>query len=349
MTAPADFAVNGAARITRIRYDWGARSPPRCGVDATAFALDRVQWLAMSDGSAHVLYVSPHADDVAFSAAAQLARDVAAGARATLLTLFEPPEPERRAEDEAFARAADVELVRGDWADAIVRRRRYRSPAQLFAPMRADEAPLVEAVRAMLQARVDAGARRVVAPLGIGGHVDHQIAHAACRALVGADVAYYEDTPYVLTPFQLPRRFARLGAAAVAATGGARDATLSRGSVRAELGAAADTWLAAPLIQERVGPRMRKLAVAAILTPEWTRWPRRSRAATRRFQASLVAGDDVAPRKLDAVAVYATQWRLFYRSLDDWRVALERYARAMGQGAIVERVWREVDVTPAAP
>ena len=160
-----------------------------------------------------VLYVSPHADDVAFSAAAQLARDVAAGARATLLTLFEPPEPERRGEDEAFARAAGVELVRGEWPDAIVRRRRYRSPAQLFAPMRADEAPLVEAVRATLQARVDAGARRVVAPLGVGGHVDHQMAHAACRALVGADVAYYEDTPYVLTPFQLPRRFARLGAA----------------------------------------------------------------------------------------------------------------------------------------
>ena len=123
----------------------------------------------MADASAPVLYVSPHADDVAFSAAAQLARDVAAGARATLLTLFEPPEPERRAEDEAFARAAGVELVRGEWPDAVVRRRRYRSPAQLFAPLRADEAPLVEAVRAALQARVDAGSRRVVAPLGSAG------------------------------------------------------------------------------------------------------------------------------------------------------------------------------------
>jgi len=303
----------------------------------------------MSDASAQVLYVSPHADDVAFSAAAQLARDVAAGARATLLTLFEPPEAERR-EDEAFARGAGVELARGDWPDAIVRRRRYRSPAQLFAPMRADEAPLVEALRATLQARVDGGCRRVVAPLGVGGHVDHQVAHAACRALVGADVRYYEDTPYVLTPFQLPRRLARLGAAAVAAVDGERDGTLRRGTVRAELGAAADSWLRAPLIQERVGPRMRKLAVAAILTPEWTRWPRRSRTGSRRFAASLVTGDDVGRLKLDAIAAYTTQWRLFFRALDDWRHALERYARAMGQGAIVERVWRELDaVTPAAP
>jgi len=299
----------------------------------------------MSNGSDVVLYVSPHADDVAFSAAAQLAREVASGARVVVMTLFEPPEAERRGEDEAFARAFAVELVRGGWPDAIVRRRRYRSPAQLFAPLRADEAPLVEAVRASLQARVDGGCRRVVAPLGVGGHVDHQIAHAACRALVGAEVSFYEDTPYVLTPFQLPRRLARLDAAAEAATDG--DATLARGSVRAELGAAANSWLAAPLIQERVGPRLRKLAVAAILTPEWTRWPRRSRARTRRFLPSLIAGDDVARRKLEAVAAYPTQWRLFYPALDDWRAALERYARAMGQPAVVERVWR--DVTPTAP
>ncbi|HEX8954249.1 MAG TPA: hypothetical protein VF945_20485 [Polyangia bacterium] len=303
----------------------------------------------MSDGSGEALYVSPHADDVAFSVAAQLAREVAGGGRATLLTLFEPPEPERRAEDEAFARAFAVELLRGEWPDAIVRRRRYRSPAQLFAPLRADEAPLVEAVRAALQARVDGGCRRVVAPLGVGGHVDHQIAHAACRALVGAEVRYYEDTPYVLTPFQLPRRLARLGARADGvstdgvSTDGARDATLERGTVRAELGAAASSWLSAPLIQERVGPRLRKLAVAAILTPEWTRWPSRSRAAARRFSPSLVAGDEVARVKLDAIAAYPTQWRLFYRALDDWRVALERYARAMGQPAVVERVWREID------
>ena len=233
--------------------------------------------------------------------------------------------------------------MRGEWPDAIVRRRRYRSPARLFAPLRRDEAPLVEAVRATLQARVDGGCRRVVAPLGVGGHVDHQIAHAACRALVGAEVAYYEDTPYVLTPYQLPRRLARLDADPVATIAGVRDATLQRGTVRAELGAAAATWLAAPLVQERVGPRMRKIAVAAILTPEWTRWPRRSHARTRRFAPTLVAGDDVAARKLDAVAAYPTQWRLFYRALDDWRAALERYARAMGQAAIVERVWREVD------
>ncbi len=302
-----------------------------------------------------VLYVSPHADDVAFSAAAELGRDVAAGADVTVLTLFEAPQDRgpasfsdraaRRAEDDAFARAFRVTVERAGWDDAIVRHRRYRTPSRLFAPLRPDEAPLVEVVRAALQAHVDGGRREVVAPLGVGGHVDHQVAHAACRALVGADVRYYEDAPYVLTPYQLPRRLARLDADVDGPAAG--DATLARGTVRAELGAAASTWLAAPLIQERVGPRLRKLAVAAILTPEWTRWPRRSRRRTRRFAPALVAGDDVAARKLEAIAAYPSQWKLFYPSLDDWRRALERYARAMGQAGIVERVWREV--TPAGP
>jgi LmbE family N-acetylglucosaminyl deacetylase len=300
-----------------------------------------------------VLYVSPHADDVAFSAAGAVAADVAAGARVTVLTLFEAPQgagpadfsdrDARRAEDEAFARSFGVTLARGPWSDAIVRRKRYASPPQLFAPLNPDEAPLVDAVRALVQARVAAGCRRVVAPLGVGGHVDHQIAHAACAALAGVDVAYYEDTPYVLTPYQLPRRLARLGAEVAGARG---DRTLQRGSVRAELRAAASTWLHAPLIQDRVGPRLRKLAVAAILTPEWAAWPRRSRPRRRRFAAEVTAeatGDTaLAEVKLRAIACYESQWRLFYRALDDWRTALARYGRALGAAGVVERRWREV-------
>ncbi|HEX4462388.1 MAG TPA: PIG-L family deacetylase [Polyangia bacterium] len=292
-----------------------------------------------------VLYLSPHADDVAFSAAGQVARDVAAGANVTLLTLFDAPDEAafsdataRRAEDEAFARAFGVTLVRAPFADAIVRRPRYRAPRRLFAPLPADEAPLVDAVRALLQSHVDAGCRTLVAPLGVGGHVDHQIAHAAARAVAGAERRFYEDAPYVLTPYQLPRRLARLDAHA----DGARDATLLRGSVHAELSAAARAWLTSPLIEDRVRPALRKLAVATILTPEWTRWPRRSRVGRRRAVASVHESPTLAGDKLRAIACYPSQWRLFYRALDDWRVALERYGRTMtdGRAGIVERSWQ---------
>lgn len=297
----------------------------------------------MSAGA--VLYLSPHADDVAFSAAGQVARDVAAGAAVTLLTLFDAPDEAafsdaaaRHAEDDAFARAFGVTLVRGPFADAIVRRPRYRAPRRLFAPLAADEAPLVDDVRALLQAHVDAGCRTLVAPLGVGSHVDHQIVHVAARAVVGCQLRFYEDTPYVLTPYQLPRRLARLDAAAA----GARDATLLRGTVHAELSAAARAWLRSPLIEDRVGPALRKLAVATILTPEWTRWPHRSRIRRHRFLPSLLESPTLAADKLRAVAAYPSQWRLFYRALDDWRAALERYGRAVtgGRAGIVERSWQ---------
>jgi hypothetical protein len=159
-------------------------------------------------------------------------------------------------------------------------------------------------------------------------------------------VTFYEDTPYVLTPYQLPRRLARLGAAV---EGGARgDRTVQRGSVRGELRAAASTWLHNPLVEDRVGPRLRKVAVAAILTPEWAAWPHRRRPRRRRFAATITAaGEGVAERKLRAIGCYASQWPLFYRTLDDWRATLLRYGRAMGVEGVVERRWHEL--SPSAP
>jgi LmbE family N-acetylglucosaminyl deacetylase len=304
-----------------------------------------------------ILYLSPHADDVAFSAAGLLARDVSAGARVTVLTLFTPPDDPgaatgnrasfadrdaRRGEDEAFARAFGATLAWGPWADAIVRRRRYRTPQQLFSPLHRDEVPLVEEVRAALQARVDAGCTRVVAPLGVGGHVDHQITHAAAAQLTGATVELYEDTPYVLTRYQLPRRLARLDAAMDPRLRD-RDVTLGRGSVRAELRAAHATWMSAPLVQASVGPRLRRLAVAMVLTPELTRWPRRSVPRLRQVTSAVHAAPALAELKLRAIACYPSQWSLFYRTLDDWRAALLGYAQAMGQEAIVERRWQFIE------
>lgn len=55
-------------------------------------------------------------------------------------------------------------------------------------------------------------------PLGVGGHVDHRICHAAGAALEsqGVPVCYYEDFPYAAMPGQLDARRAELAAAYVA-------------------------------------------------------------------------------------------------------------------------------------
>ena len=180
--------------------------------------------------------MSPHADDVAFSAAGQLARDVAGRrARDRRDAVRAAGSRSGAAEDEAFARAFGVTLVRG----AVARRDRATAALSLAgAAVRAAAQPTRRRWSRRCARRCrrasTRGCRRVVAPLGVGGHVDHQVAHAACRALTGADVAYYEDTPYVLTPYQLPRRLARLDADGRPQRN-ERDATLSAARVRAEL------------------------------------------------------------------------------------------------------------------
>jgi LmbE family N-acetylglucosaminyl deacetylase len=300
-----------------------------------------------------VLYVSPHPDDVAFSAAARVARDVAAGRRAGVLTLFAPgpgtqsqalgDAAARQAEDLRFSALAGVTRLDGGFTDAIARRPRYRAPRHLFGPLAADEEPLVEEVRARLQSHVDAGCGRVVAPLGVGQHVDHQVAHAAARRLRDADVLFYEDAPYVLTPFQLARRLDRLGLSPVDESANVEkkhDRTILRGGVGAELRASARAWLDAPLLRELAKPPHHVLALGSILfQSELLHWPRRPEKPEARIAPDVVDGADVAERKLQAIACYQSQWRLFFPSLDEWRAALERYAERMGGSGVVERAW----------
>jgi LmbE family N-acetylglucosaminyl deacetylase len=312
--------------------------------------------------SVDVVYISPHADDVAFSAAAQVARDVAAGSRVGVLTLFEMPakpgaifgdRTTRSDEDAVYAALAGVEPIRAGFQDAVVRNQRYRNPHQLLAPLAEDERPLVEAVRAKLEAVVRAGCRRVVAPLGIGEHVDHQIAHEAARSLSGPELAFYEDTPHVLTGYQLARRLARLGLQATSrhadAVGADADRTLRRGSALEEVSAMASTWRSMPLIDMAFGvapgsPRpwwlgiARFFAVAYLVAP-YLFSSRTCRRDLRPAAASIVRGPEVVTQKLAAIGAYPSQWPGFRPTLDEWRDALEAYARDLGEDGVVERVW----------
>jgi LmbE family N-acetylglucosaminyl deacetylase len=56
---------------------------------------------------------------------------------------------------------------------------------------------------------------RVFAPLGLGHHVDHQLAFRAARRLGPRfGVLYYEDYPYAAKPGELDRRLQELGMSA---------------------------------------------------------------------------------------------------------------------------------------
>ena len=204
----------------------------------------------------------------------------------------------------------------------------------------------------------------MVAPLGVGEHVDHQIVHAAARELEGVDVVFYEDTPYVLTGFQLARRLWRLGLRPESVDGvvvsASSDPTLARGSFRDEYAAVANAWRTMPLLDLLFGvPRGAKgpwwLGIARWLAVVYLsgsnlQWMRRLRNASpsRLAAASIVRGPNVAEVKLAAIAVYGSQWPAIHPTLDAWRDALEAYARRLREPAVIERVWRLLPAQPRA-
>jgi LmbE family N-acetylglucosaminyl deacetylase len=129
-----------------------------------------------------VVYVSPHLDDAALSCSARILRDVAAGKRVLVATVFSagaPDEARRKREDRRAMKRLGVEHVHLDYRDAPWRNRRF------------DSFRAIVLGKADFRLRLRFDADEIVAPLAIGTHVDHRIVHAAFpRAM------YYEDRPY---------------------------------------------------------------------------------------------------------------------------------------------------------
>ena len=111
---------------------------------------------------------------------------------------------QRRLEDERYAAFAEVSFVWLDLPDAVFRG--YEGDDQLLGSPRADDPAPVDLLRREI-ARLEPS--RLYLPLGIGGHVDHQLARDAGIALLrdarawvmpGPDysdrIAFYEDFPY---------------------------------------------------------------------------------------------------------------------------------------------------------
>jgi len=110
----------------------------------------------------------------------------------------------RRLEDERYAYFAEASVVFLDLPDAVFRG--YEGDAELLGQPRADDPAPVELLRREIL-RLEP--QRVYLPLGVGGHVDHQLVRAVGAALLaeprawvmpGPDwagiVTFYEDFPY---------------------------------------------------------------------------------------------------------------------------------------------------------
>lgn len=177
-----------------------------------------------------MLVVSPHLDDGVLSVGGTIARLSAAGSAVVVATLFtgSPPAPlsvgarafheqcglgddamrHRAEEDEAACDAVGAEHRHLDLPEALYRidadgRHLYRDGRDIFGPDPLAEPGVISAVEKELRRLLDwLRPDAVVAPLGVGDHVDHAITKVAVRRcnIDPARLRWSEDVPYALYP-----------------------------------------------------------------------------------------------------------------------------------------------------
>lgn len=162
----------------------------------------------------HLVAVSPHLDDAAFSAGGTLAKHAREGWRVTVITCFTG----NVARPQGFALACQLDKGLGPEIDYMALRRDEDLQACKVLGAEAVHLPLLEAPHrgydsapALFGARLasdDATAQltpllhplvahadRVLGPLAIGDHVDHHVVRDALIAL-RPDALLWEDWPY---------------------------------------------------------------------------------------------------------------------------------------------------------
>lgn len=178
----------------------------------------------------HIVAISPHLDDAAFSVGGYLAARAHAGDRVTIVTCFTG----NVAQPTGFALAcqldkglpADIDymaLRRSEDRDACAvigavavhlpfleaPHRGYASAPALFGDRRSDDgllAPLTLALREQIE---QLAPDSLLGPLAIGNHVDHWLVRDALSA-TGADHLLWEDWPYLRRAAVAPVETARL-------------------------------------------------------------------------------------------------------------------------------------------
>jgi len=174
------------------------------------------------NGAVDLLVLSPHLDDAVLSCGARLAAAAASGAAARVVTVFAGDEPAapagrlatelrerwglppggvlaaRRQEDLEACRRLAVEVEQWPLREALYRcdaagEPLYPTLAALFGEIAAADQPAAAEVAARIAALPPA--RLLLAPLAVGGHVDHRVVRRAAEAS-GREIAYYEEFPY---------------------------------------------------------------------------------------------------------------------------------------------------------
>lgn len=294
---------------------------------------------------APIFYLSPHADDVAFSCAGAVRADVLAGHDVTLITVFlsGAAAEARRAEDERAAALLGCRHLCLDIFDSPDRPE-IRGRLGVFVPFGPPHLGIASEVVARLRWYLTKPSF-VRAPLAVGAHIDHRIVHEAARSLAlieGHQLAYYEDQPYSLTPYALGRRLTGMSAQLRLPDGqpGQPLPGTQRATPRAERAAHRDSYRHLPLMRSAppgvrflVCQRLASLAYAADLSGH-----RPGRTPVLRPQLVEVSAHQALIA--DVIAAYASQWPLFAASPQALQQRLQTYAQSLSETpGVYQRLW----------
>jgi len=172
------------------------------------------------------IYLSPHLDDAALSCGGQIFQAAAVGQRILILTIMagDPPGSvqsgyadmlherwqlgadvvaQRRVEDMAACHILGADYRHWAVPDCIYRTDAENKPlyedwAQITGSIHPADKPLVRELAERLAQLPPHG--RIIAPLTVGKHVDHQIVRQAAEMVFGNYLFYYEDYPYAQIP-----------------------------------------------------------------------------------------------------------------------------------------------------
>ncbi|MGD8804451.1 MAG: PIG-L family deacetylase [Chloroflexota bacterium] len=177
------------------------------------------------------IYLSPHLDDAILSCGGQIYQLTRAGKSALIVTIMAGDAPadglsefalglhqrwqlagdaaaQRRQEDRAACRVVGADYLHLNLLDCIYRRdpgtgaALYDSEEALFDELHPAERALARTLADTLGRLPDSN--RVLAPLTVGGHIDHQLTRLAAEIWLGDNLTYYEEYPYALSPQAMP-------------------------------------------------------------------------------------------------------------------------------------------------
>jgi LmbE family N-acetylglucosaminyl deacetylase len=174
---------------------------------------DRLKELGSLSGT---VILSPHADDAAFSIAGALSESLLPGP-ITVVTIFDRTTfvvgrgagslwraSRRRArEDASFCRSIRAQHIRLGMLDACVRFPNAPIDSLFDSDITEPEllSELTEQIRGLAVTHRDC---MLLAPLGIGGHIDHRLTRVAAKAAQWAPLLHYADQPYTLQADLVP-------------------------------------------------------------------------------------------------------------------------------------------------